>query len=122
MYDGLGDYEHYQLARKHYSASLTMLSPKVNLRALYGLLYTCQALATNDGSVITASKKEYVKGFSYRFYAWCLYIDLYCSQASSNGVSDDAVNAELLSWAKEQLQECADSNKSNAILQIATTL
>jgi hypothetical protein len=33
------------LARKHYSISLTNQAPQHNLRALYGLIYACNAVA-----------------------------------------------------------------------------
>ena len=52
-----GEYDHLILARKHYTASLTMLAPTVNLRALYGLIYTCKAII-DDKSPEANAKRE----------------------------------------------------------------
>jgi hypothetical protein len=52
----LGGYDHLVLARKHYSSSLTMLAPEVNLRALYGLVYVCRAIAS-DSSADSEAKR-----------------------------------------------------------------
>lgn len=40
----IGDISHVTLARKHYSISLTILDASMNLRAVYGLLYTSRRI------------------------------------------------------------------------------
>jgi len=40
----IGDISHVTLARKHYSISLTILDSSMNLRAVYGLLYTSRRI------------------------------------------------------------------------------
>lgn len=51
----IGGYDNVLLARKHYSISVSMLASKVNLRALHGLIYCCQCIASDDN---TSSRKK----------------------------------------------------------------
>ncbi|KAJ1381651.1 hypothetical protein B484DRAFT_460311, partial [Ochromonadaceae sp. CCMP2298] len=75
-YYAVGDLDALVLSRKHYSISLTNQAPRHNLRALYGLIYACNAVA--------AKSKD------------------------KDGIEHELqVNAELLTWGKEQLQSLA---------------
>ena len=44
----IGDYDHLVLARKHYTISLNILSSQVNIRALYGLIYSCKSIIAEE--------------------------------------------------------------------------
>lgn len=52
----VGDYDHLVKSRKHFSTSLTMLAPQVNLRALYGLIAACKAIISDDSAEATTKK------------------------------------------------------------------
>jgi ER membrane protein complex subunit 2 len=53
IYYSIGSYDYQVLARKHYSTSLTLQAAHINLRALYGLIYTCRNILadTNPDNV-----------------------------------------------------------------------
>ena len=59
----LGEYDYFVLARKHYTISLTMLSPAVNLRALYGLIYACRSVAADSSPSSTAKRGLVFRSF-----------------------------------------------------------
>jgi tetratricopeptide (TPR) repeat protein len=97
--------DHLLNSRKHYSISLNVLTPKNNLRALYGLITSCKALDDANNKLNNET--------------------IVSSSSSKNNIVklDTPVNSELLKWAKEQLQEIFHSAPRNSSgLVIVNTL
>jgi tetratricopeptide (TPR) repeat protein len=82
-YYTIGGFDYSVLARKHYALSLIQQSAKHNLRALYGVIYACQAVAASAAASASGKGADKEKEHELK------------------------VNAEMLSWAKEQLAALA---------------
>lgn len=84
LYYTLGGFDYYMKSRKHYTMSLNLQCPRLNLRALYGLISAAKGvenlLVGNGGSIVIAGS-----GVSFSEH-------------------EKAVNTQLLSWGYEQLQ------------------
>jgi len=79
-----GDKEHFLLARKHYTLSLNQQCANINMRALYGLVCACKAVAAASSSPSGTAAE---------------------GGGEDANASSDPVNEKLLAFAKEKLDE-----------------
>mmetsp|Transcript_2320 Transcript_2320/g.3655 ORF Transcript_2320/g.3655 Transcript_2320/m.3655 type:complete len:300 (+) Transcript_2320:107-1006(+) len=96
VYYTIGNFESLLLARKHYSISLTHQAPLHNLRAIYGVIYACNSIDSTASTVTGKSQEE----IDYQI----------------------KVNNEMLSWAKEQLQQLSISSSSSSIQAVCACI
>lgn len=89
-----GSFDQLVLSRKHYSLSLTMQGPSLNLRALYGLLAACSAI--QDEARRRPDEAEL---------------------RSQLPVTD-----QLAAWGKQQLQDLAKAGGGDSVRAVSLVL
>jgi len=101
IYYTIGEYDGFMKARKHYTFSLTLLTPGLNPRALYGLLTTAKILA-----------KEYYDGKEESIKRSILY-----------SKEDEAVNKALVEYAREEITKNFSTKPlGNIVTKVVTSI
>lgn len=113
VYYTIGGVESLLRARKHYTMSLNYQSAESNYRALIGLIYTCQALASSasSSSSTSSSSSSSSSGSSSTIASSS------CGDAADvkSGADEGSVTVALLEWALAELRRCdAAGGKSSS--------
>mmetsp|Transcript_106073 Transcript_106073/g.208061 ORF Transcript_106073/g.208061 Transcript_106073/m.208061 type:complete len:300 (+) Transcript_106073:34-933(+) len=95
VYYSIGGFDSLVRARKHYAISLQHQSAQHNLRAVYGILYTCRLILGD-----TAATNSGVKDREHEL----------------------RVTAEMQNWAVEQLQGFASAPANSAVHAVCTAV